>query len=69
MDDDDDVRGEGSVSDGQRLTSWIDWYRFARHTLELGHAEAAAYATSRYVEEQNRKALRERGSGPPLSTA
>lgn len=57
------------MSDGQRLTSWIDWYRFARHTLELGHAEAAAYATSRYVEEQNRKALRERGSGPPLSTA
>jgi hypothetical protein len=48
------------VGDAQRLTSWIDWYRFARHTLELGHAEAAAYATSRFVEEQNRAGLRDR---------
>jgi hypothetical protein len=48
------------VGDAQRLTSWIDWYRFARHTLELGHAEAAAYATSRFVEEQNRASLRDR---------
>jgi hypothetical protein len=44
----------------QRLTSWIDWYRFARRTLELDHAEASSYATSRYVEEQNREHLRER---------
>ncbi len=48
------------MGDAQRLTSWIDWYRFARHTLELGHAEAAAYATSRFVEEQNRAGLRDR---------
>mgnify|MGYP000014582053 FL=1 len=43
-----------------RLTSWIDWYRFARGSLGLGHEEAAAYATARYVEEQNRTVLRER---------
>jgi len=51
------------VGDVQRLTSWIDWYRFARRTLELGHAEAAEYATSRFVEEQNRAGLRDRGKG------
>jgi hypothetical protein len=38
----------------RRLTTWIDWYRFARETLGLGRAEAAEYATARYVEEQNR---------------
>jgi hypothetical protein len=42
------------MSDGQRLTTWIEWYRFARQQLELGHAEASAYATARFVEEQNR---------------
>lgn len=55
-----------AVSDVTRLTSWIDWYRFARRTLELGHAEAAAYATARFVEEQNRAGLRDRGNGPAL---
>jgi hypothetical protein len=44
----------------QRLTSWIDWYRFARLTLELDHAEASPYATARFVEEQNRQYLKER---------
>jgi len=47
------------MSDGQRLTTWIEWYRFARYALELGHAEASAYATARYVEEQNRDLARE----------
>ncbi len=46
--------------EGQRLTTWIEWYRFARQALELGHAEASAYATARYVEEQNRALTRER---------
>ena len=48
------------MSTSQRLTSWIDWYRFARHTLELHHSEAVAYANARYLEEQNRERLRER---------
>ena len=47
------------MGDEQRLTTWIEWYRFARHALELGHAEASAYATARYVEEQNRDLARE----------
>ncbi len=54
------------MSDATRLTTWIDWYRFARRTLELGHAEAVAYATARFVEEQNRAGLRGRGGGPAL---
>jgi hypothetical protein len=44
----------------ERLTTWIDWYRFARRTLGLGHDEAAHYATVRFVEEQNRERQRER---------
>jgi hypothetical protein len=42
------------MGDGQRLTMWIEWYRFARRTLELGQTEASSYATARYLEEQNR---------------
>ncbi len=42
------------MGDAPRLTTWIDWYRFARRALELSHAEASSYATARYVEEQNR---------------
>ena len=48
------------MDDSHRLTSWIDWYRFARVTLELDHAEATSYATARFVEEQNRQHLRQR---------
>ena len=48
------------MSDGQRLTTWIEWYRFARHALELGQTEACSYATARYVEEQNRTVARQR---------
>ena len=58
---------EKSAPEGERLTSWIDWYRFARRTLELGHPEAAAYATARFVEEQNRSAVRERRGDSALS--
>ena len=39
----------------KRLTSWIDWYRFARATLGYTHEEAVVYANLRYVEEQNRQ--------------
>ena len=48
------------MGDGQRLTTWIEWYRFARNALELGHVEASEYANARYVEEQNRVHTRER---------
>ncbi len=48
------------MSERRMLTTWIEWYRFARRTLELSHAEASAYATARYVEEQNRALTRER---------
>ena len=44
----------------RKLTTWIEWYRFARYSLELGHVEASTYATSRYVEEQNRAGLKSR---------
>ena len=50
------------MGDGQRLTTWIDWYRFARRALELDHAEASEYATARYVEEQNREASKKRAA-------
>jgi hypothetical protein len=46
------------MAESQRLTTWIEWYRFARRALDLGHAEACSYATARYVEEQNRVATR-----------
>lgn len=38
-----------------RLSSWLDWYRFARHQLECGHDEAVVYANLHTVEEQNRR--------------
>ena len=50
------------MSDQHRLTSWIEWYRFARHTLGLYHIEATSYANARYVEEQSRKLLKERNA-------
>ena len=37
-----------------RISTWIDWYRFARGTLDYGHAEAVTYANVRYAEELNR---------------
>jgi hypothetical protein len=44
----------------QRLTSWIDWYHFARETLGYMHAEALVYANVRAVEDANRQRLRKR---------
>jgi hypothetical protein len=48
------------MGDSHRLTTWIEWYRFARRTLELEHGEAVSYATARFVEEQNQQRLSER---------
>lgn len=38
-----------------RLTSWIDWYRFAREILGYVHGEAVLYANVRFAEEANRE--------------
>ena len=46
----------------RRPHGWNDWYRFARDELELDHGESAEYANLRFVEEQNRDALRGGGS-------
>jgi hypothetical protein len=54
------MRLEATTMEPQRLTTWIEWYRFAVQTLELAHLEASAYATARYLEEQNRALIRER---------
>ena len=43
--------------DGHRLTSWIDWYRFARREFEFTHGEAVVYANVRTVEDLNRRGL------------
>jgi hypothetical protein len=40
----------------ERPTSWSDWYRFARKTLEYQRQEAIAYANLRYAEDLNRQA-------------
>lgn len=49
--------------DGRRLTSWIDWYRFALRELEYTHGEAVAYANVRTVEDLNH------GRGPDRQAA
>jgi hypothetical protein len=45
--------------DERRLTSWIDWYRFARRQLDYSHGEAVVYANVRTVEDLNHR----RGDG------
>ena len=51
-----------------RLTGWVEWYRFAREVLEYEHEEAVEYANLRSIETENRELLRrnadrrERGS-------
>jgi hypothetical protein len=40
--------------------SWSDWYRFARSEFGYEHDECVEYANLRFVEEQNRGALRAR---------
>jgi hypothetical protein len=47
----------------KRPHDWTDWYRFARQELGYAHDESAEYANLRFVEEQNRDALR--GGDPP----
>src|SRR3954447_23136978 len=46
----------------RRLTSWIDWYRFARRELDYSYAEAAAYANVRTVEDMNHRDLTARSA-------
>ena len=54
-----------------RLTGWVEWYRFAREVLEYEHEEAVEYANLRSIETENRELLRrnadgrERGSAAP----
>jgi hypothetical protein len=38
----------------RRLTSWVEWYRFARRELAYAHGEAVVYANVRTVEDLNR---------------
>ena len=40
--------------------SWLEWYRFARRTLELTPVDAASYASARTLEDQNREHARDR---------
>jgi hypothetical protein len=44
--------------DPQRPHGWNEWYRFACDELGFPHDESAEYANLRFVEEQNRNALR-----------
>jgi hypothetical protein len=44
----------------RRLTSWVEWYRFARRELEYAHGEAVVYANIRTVEDLNRARRPER---------
>ena len=58
--------GAAHADESFRPHSWNDWYRFARDELGLDHGESAEYANHRYVEEQNREALRGRDRGGSL---
>jgi hypothetical protein len=44
--------------------AWDAWYAFARVRLGLLHEECVEYANLRFVEEQNRASLKERGVQP-----
>jgi hypothetical protein len=59
-------RSEGDAFDGdvhaEHPRSWAEWYRFAAEELGYGHDECVEYANLRYVEEQNREALRRSAS-------
>lgn len=41
----------------RRLTTWSDWYRFARRDLDYSEAEAVVYANVRTVEDLNHRGL------------
>ena len=45
-----------------RPHAWNDWYRFASDELGFRDGERVEYANLRYVEEQNREALRVRAA-------
>jgi len=45
--------------DNRRLTSWMDWYRFARRELGYAHGEAVVYANLRSVEDNNKRTVRQ----------
>jgi len=64
------MRFNGNPEEPDRPHGWSGWYRFARDELGFAHDESAEYANLRFVEEQNRDALRgggrmvERPAGP-----
>ena len=64
------MRFNGNPEEPDRPQGWNGWYRFARDELGFAHDESAEYANLRFVEEQNRDALRggagmvERPAGP-----
>jgi hypothetical protein len=51
----------------KRPQGWNDWYRFAQRELGYAHDESAEYANLRFVEEQNRDALRGGADRPSVS--
>ncbi|HEY7604367.1 MAG TPA: hypothetical protein VH760_08885 [Gaiellaceae bacterium] len=50
----------GDEMGDHRLTSWVEWYRFARRELAYTHGEAVVYANLRTVEDLNRASRPER---------
>lgn len=48
------MESRGDEMADRRLTSWDEWYRFARRELGYAHGEAVAYANVRTVEDLNR---------------
>ena len=56
------IRFDGDPRDPERPHGWDGWYRFARTELGFAHDEGAEYANLRFVEEQNRDALRGGGA-------
>lgn len=52
------------MSEREPPKPWSEWYRFAREALGGTHDESVEYANLRFVEEQNRAALRARAENP-----
>ena len=46
-----------------RLTGWVEWYRFARGCSSTQHEEAVEYANLRSIETENRELLRRNADG------
>jgi len=51
------MASRGKEAADRRLTSWVEWYRFARRELAYAHGEAVVYANVRTVEDLNRMRL------------